>query len=119
MIDRNYWRASYNEQRDAFVIEQAGWVDGEPQIEYRFTYFSAEEDVEIARMGGLDKWWLDEDGFAEGEFFAFGKYPDHAAFDADVEGILQQAKEVAQDENLDFFLAVVDIVKERAVEAAL
>ncbi len=119
MLDQNYWRAIYDKQRNAFVVEQAGWVNGEPQIEYRFTYFSADEDEEIAQLGGLDKWWLDADGFAEGECFAFGKYPDQATFDADVEHILQQAKEVAQAENLDFFLAVIDIVKERAVEAAL
>ncbi|MEO8395822.1 MAG: hypothetical protein ABI700_22695 [Chloroflexota bacterium] len=119
MLERNYWRASYNDERDAFVVEQAGWLDGEPQIEYRFTYFSADEDDEIACQGGLDKWGLNEDGYAEGEFFAFAKYPDQAAFVADVERILQQAKEVAQAENLDFFLAVIDIVKERAIEADL
>ena len=55
MQDRDYWRALYDEARDGFVVEQAGWVDGEPQIEYRFTYFSGDEDEEIARMGGLDK----------------------------------------------------------------
>src|SRR5689334_9366968 len=98
MLDQNYWRASYDAERDAFVVEQAGWIDSEPKIEYRFSYFSAEEDDEIARMGGLDKWWLCDDGFAEGEFFAFGKYSDQMAFDADVEHILQQAEERSQDE---------------------
>lgn len=119
MLDRTYWRAIYNEARDAFVVEQAGWVDDEPQIEYRFSYFSADEDDDIAQLGGLDKWWLNQDGDAEGEFFAFGKYPDLAAFEADAEQILNQAKELTQAENLDFFLAVIDIVKERAVEAEL
>ncbi len=119
MLDRHYWRAFYNDERDAFVVEQAGWVDNEPQIEYRFSYFSEDEDEEIARLGGLDKWWLHEDGLLEGEFFAFGKYPSQAAFDADIERILQDAEELAQDNNLDFFLAVVDIVKERAFETEL
>ncbi len=119
MVDRQYWRALFNEQRHAFVVEQAGWLDDEPQIEYRFSYFLADEDDEIAHMGGLDKWWLNEDGIAEGEFFAFSKYPDQTAFDADVQSILQEAEERVQDDNLDFFLAVVDIVKERAVEAGL
>ena len=106
-------------QRDAFVVEQAGWVGDEPQIEYRFTYFSEDEDPDIAGLGGIDKWWLNEDGFAEGEFFAFGKYPDQKAFDDAVADILQQAAQRQQDENLDFFLAVIDIVKEQAVEAEL
>ena len=119
MLDRSYWRASYNEERDSFVVEQAGWIDGEPLIEYRFTYFSTDEDNEIARTGGLDKWWLNEDGSAEGEVFSFGKYTDQATFDADVERILHEAEKRAKGDNLDFFLAVIDIVKERAVEAEL
>lgn len=119
MVDKQYWRAVFDDQRDAFVVDQAGWLDDQPQIEYRFTYFSEAEDPEIAYLGGIDKWWLNEDGFAEGEFFAFGKYPDQAAFDADVECILQQAESVAQNDNLDFFLALIDIVKEQAVEAEL
>jgi hypothetical protein len=119
MLDQRYWRAIYNEERDAYVVEEAGWVDDEPQIEYRFSYFSDDEDEEIACLGGLDKWWLDDEGLAEGEFFAFGKYPDQAAFDADVEHIMQEAEQLAQDANLDFFLAVIDLVKERAVEAEL
>ena len=119
MLDRNYWRASYDEERDSFVVEQAGWIDGEPLIEYCFTYFSTDEDDEIARTGGLDKWWLNDDSSAEGEVFTFGKYTDQVTFDADVERILHQAEKRAQDDNLDFFLAVIDIVKERAVEAEL
>ncbi|MCC6803489.1 MAG: hypothetical protein IT319_11445 [Anaerolineae bacterium] len=119
MLDRNYWRATYDQERGAFVVEQAGWVEGEPQIEYRFTYLSFEENEEIACQGGLDKWWLNGDGSAAGEFFAFGKYPDQVAFDAAVEHILQKAEQRAQDDNLDFFLVVIDIVKEQAVEAAL
>jgi hypothetical protein len=107
------------QQWDAFVVEQAGWVDGEPQIEYRFTYFSENEDADIASLGGIDKWWLNEDGFAEGEFFAFGKYPDQKTFDDAVTSILRQAAQRQQDANLDFFLAVIDIAKEQAVEAHL
>ena len=119
MLDRQYWRALYNEARDAYVVEEAGWVDDEPQIEYRFSYFSDDNDDEVAGLGGLDKWWLNEDGFVEGEFFAFGKYPDQAAFDADVERILEEAEQLAQGDNLDYFLAVIDTVKDRAVEAEL
>ena len=119
MLDRQYWRALYNEERDAYVVEEAGWVDDEPQIEYRFSYFSDDEDEEIACLGGLGKWCLNEDGLVEGEFFAFGQYLDQTAFDADVGRILQEAEKLAQDDNLDYFLAVIDIVKERAVEAEL
>ena len=119
MVDRHCWRAAFDIQRDAFVVEQAGWVAGEPQIEYRFTYFSADEDDDIACLGGIDKWWLNEDGFAEGEFFAFGKYPDQKTFDDAIVSIFQQAAQRQQDENLDFFLAVIDIVKEQAAASRL
>lgn len=119
MLDRDYWRALYNEERNSFVVEQAGWLDGEPQIEYRFSYFTDAEDEDIARLGGLDKRWLNDDGFGEGEFFAFGRYPDAASFDADVAQILDEAKKRSHEANLDYFLAVTDIVKERAVEAEL
>ena len=74
MLDRAYWRAVYDEERDSYVVAQAGWRDGEPQIEYRFTYFPGDEDDDLAQMSGLDKWWLNEDGYAEGEFFAFGNH---------------------------------------------
>ncbi len=119
MVGRHCWRAAFDIQRDAFVVEQAGWVADEPQIEYRFTYFSADEEPEIACLGGIDKWWLNDDGFAEGEFFAFGKYSDQKAFDDAVANILQHAAQRQQDENLDFFLAMIDIVKEQAVEVQL
>ena len=119
MLDRDCWRATYDQERGAFVVEQAGWVEGEPQIEYRFTYFSGEENEDIACQGGIDKLWLNDDGFVEGEFFAFGKYPDQVAFDAAIEHILREAEQRTQDDNLDFFLAVIDIVKEQAVEAEL
>ena len=119
MLDRNYWRALYDEERDSFVVEQAGRVGDEPQIEYRFTYFSEDEDPDIAGLGGIDKRWLNEDGFAEVEYFAFDKYPDQKTFDDAIVSILQGAGQRQQDENLDFFLAVIDIVKEQAVEAEL
>ena len=119
MVERRYWRARLNEQRQSFVIEQSGWVHDEPQIEYRFTYFSEDEGPDFACLGGIDKWWLNEDGFAEGEFFAFGRYPDRKTFDNAIAGILQQAAQRQQNENLDFFLAVIDLVKEQAVETRL
>src|SRR4051794_7744415 len=103
MIERHFWRALYDEARDAFVVEQAGWVEGEPRIEYRFSYFSGDEDAEIACLGGVNKWWFDVNGIAEGKFFAFGKYPDKVAFEAEVEGILKEAMQLTQAENLDFF----------------
>src|ERR1041385_1650387 len=116
MLERQYWRGLYDESRCAFVVEQAGWVDGRPKIEYCFSYNAEHEENEIGCLGGIDKWWLDQNGFVQREFFAFGKYADQAAFDAAIEEILQEARTRAQDENLDFFLAVVDIAKEYAIE---
>jgi len=60
------------------------------------------EENETACLGGIDKWWLDRNGFVQREFFVFGKYANQAAFDSAVEGILQQAQTRAHDENLDF-----------------
>jgi hypothetical protein len=116
MLDRRYWRAVYNEERDGFVVEQAGWIHDEPVIEYRFTYLGDEDTGEP--QGGLMKWWL-EDDLPTGEFYAFGHYPDETAFREDVQRILAEARQRAQDDNLDYFLAITDIVKERAVEAEL
>lgn len=92
MLDKQYWRAVFDEQRDAFVVEHTGRVDDQPQIEYRFTYFSKAEDPEIARLGGIDKGWLNDDGFAEGEFFAFDKYPNQQAFDNAVASICSKQR---------------------------
>jgi hypothetical protein len=65
--------------------------------------------------GGLEKFWCDEDENWYGEFFVFGKYASESDFDADVEQILREAKETSVKENIDEFLAVTDIVKQRAV----
>jgi hypothetical protein len=117
MADRRYWRAIYNEERDGFVVERAGWIDDEPVIEYRFTFFDDDDTGE--QEGGLMKWWLDEDGVPSGEFYSFGSYPDETAFREEVQHILAEARQRSQEENLDYFLAVIDIVKERAVDAGI
>jgi hypothetical protein len=41
--------------------KQAGWIDDKLQIEYRFTYFSDVETTEIVFLGGIEKWWLNEE----------------------------------------------------------
>lgn len=117
MPERRYWRAIYDEARKSFVVDNAGWVDGEPVIEYCFTFFGGDDTG--YQFGGLEKCWLDEHNLVNGEFFAFGDYATEEAFQAEVEQILLEAKERSKSENLDYFLAVTDVVKEHAVHAEI
>ena len=117
MLERKYWRAIYDNERKSFVVEEAGWVDGDPAIEYCFTFFGDDETGHP--FGGLEKCWLDDHDMVSGEFFAFGDYATEEEFQADVEQILSEAKDRSKSENLDRFLAVIDVVKERAVLAEL
>jgi hypothetical protein len=68
-------------------------------------------------MGGLEKWWLDEEGIPTGEVYPFRAYEDETAFRDDVTRLIAEAQEKAVEENLDEFLAIIDRVKEHAVEA--
>jgi hypothetical protein len=109
-----YVRAEYDKKRDSYISTNADWIEGEPSVEYRFTLQEHEDKVN-SWEAGLEKLWRDDEGNWYGEFFGFGEYSSEAAFNTDVEEILQEAREISLKENIDEFLAVTDIVKRRAV----
>jgi hypothetical protein len=114
LLNRQYVRAEYDDDRGSYVSTEADWIEGEPSVEYRFSLLE-DEDNPDSWEGGLEKYWIDEDGSHYGEFFVFAEYDNETAFDTDVEQIRREAREVAVKENVDEFLAVTDIVKRRAV----
>jgi hypothetical protein len=69
--------------------------------------------------GGSEKLWRDQDGSRHSELFIFGEYDTEAAFQADVEKILREAREVCVKRNIDEFLAVTDIVERRESRSAM
>lgn len=113
MINPQYVRAEFDEDRDSYVSTEADWDEGESSLEYRFTLQEDEEQPD-SWEGGLEKLWRDEERDQYGEVFVFAKYDSEGAFDADVVRIRQEAKERSVRDNLDEFLVVTDIVKERA-----
>ncbi len=115
MINSKYIRAEFDKDRGSYISSEADWIDGEPTIEYHFMA-QENEDKSDSWQGGLEKFWCDEDEDWYGEFFVFGEYASESDFDADVDRILREAKEVAVKENIDEFLAVTDIVKQRVVQ---
>jgi len=114
MLSRQYVRAEYDEDRNAYVSTEANWIEGGPSLIYHFVLLENEESAHHWQ-GGLEKLWCDAEGNWEGEFFAFAEYAHASAFDADVEEILREARQVSVTENIDELLAVTDIVKQRAV----
>jgi hypothetical protein len=109
MTHAQYWRAEYDPERDAYVVLEYGDNEGEPALEYRF--LCIEDDEEEALLGGLEKWYLDEDGFRCGELHIFGEYDDEAAFEAAAVTLREEARQRAEGDNLDAFLAIIDVVK--------
>lgn len=43
IVEPKYWRAIYDEARDAFIVGQAGRSNGEPVIEYRFSFLEDDD----------------------------------------------------------------------------
>jgi hypothetical protein len=113
-LESRYIRAEYYEERGSFVSHVADWVDGEPTLEY---CFSLEEDdnADYPWRAGLEKRWIDRDEKHYFEFYPFGRYRDEQAFETDTAEILAQARIKAEAENIDELLAVIDILKQRAV----
>jgi len=112
MSDRRYLlRAHFDFARGAFVVDELRRPNGEPYVEYRLTMLENE--------GGLEKFWWNERGEPSSEFFAFDTYSDSAVFKADCAALSHDAREKAQHENLDVFLALIDLVKARAVARGL
>jgi hypothetical protein len=114
MIDPQYLRAAYDEKRGAYISADADWIDGDASPQYHFTLLENDDNV-ISWQGGLEKLWFDEEGNQYGEVIVFAEYHDEAAFDADVAQIRQEARQRSVRDNIDEFLAVTDIVKQRAV----
>ncbi len=114
-MEPQYIRAEYYNKRKSFISEIADWVDGEPTLEYHFT-LEENDSVDYLWLGGLEKCWIEPDGKHYSEFYRFGQYRDEQAFDANINEILAQARIKAEEENIDDLLAVIDIVKEQAVD---
>lgn len=114
MTNPQYVRAEFDKDRGSYVSAEANWINGEPSLEYHFT-LQEDDDKPNCWEGGLEKSWIDEEGSHYGEVFVFADYDNELAFDADVEQILREAREVSVKDNIDEFLAVTDIVKRRAV----
>ncbi len=118
MTDSQYVRAVYDAERDSYVSTQTDWLDDEPSLEYRFEAVEAHDKPGFWE-GGLYKLWADADAEPDGECFTFGEYASEADFEADVRAILEEARTLSVRANLDEFLAVIDIVKERAMDNGL
>jgi hypothetical protein len=108
MLEHRLLRAIYDEERGAYVVDHLRATDGEPLVEYRL--------VMLGTDGGLEKLWFDEHGEQWSEFFAFDCFDDHAVFETFTAELLRQARVKSERENLDEFLAVIDLVKLHAVE---
>lgn len=112
MTDRRYLlRAVYDHTRDSFVVDELRRANGEPYVEYRL--------VMLDGAGGLEKRWWNERGEPASEFFAFGTFENAAVFEDTCRTLLAQARENAEVENLDLFLALIDLVKHLAVQAGM
>jgi len=115
MVDPHLIRAFYDEKSDAYVSEAVFWAEEEPSLVYKFSLLENAEQPDRFD-GGLLKEWQDDSSDVEGEFVTFATYASEAEFKADVNAIRAEAEQHADDENLDGFLAVIDIVKKRAMD---
>jgi hypothetical protein len=109
MLERKYWRAIYHDDRKTFVVQDAGLIADEPIIEYRFSYIEGGDTGQY--IGVLGKWWRDDQGLLSSEIFTFRDYTMEEDFRADVTQIMDDAKQLSEEENLDYFLAITDIIK--------
>lgn len=114
MSDETLWYATYNEERDSFVVEEAGWEADSPVIEYRFVYLI--DPNTKRKLGGIDKIWI-ENGYKGKDFYAFKTYRSKRAFEEDVARMMIEAHQLAQVKNRNYFLCILDLVKARAVRA--
>lgn len=116
-VHPDFLRASYDDERDAFVSDEATWVDGGPSLEYTFDLLDFEDNGVLE--GALEKTWHDPEQGWLGEARVFGEFEDAETFRAEVDAIRAEAESRAEAENVDTLLCVIDILKERAVEAGL
>ncbi len=113
LSDTTQWYATYNEERGSFVVEAAGWEEGCPNIEYRFRYFI--DPCTGHRLGAIDKRWL-SNGYLSNDLYTFKGYRGPKEFEADVQRMMTEARQLAQTKQRDFFLCMLDLVKKRAVK---
>ena len=114
MLDRKKWYAIYDEERDSFVVQAAGWKNDDPMIEYRLIFHI---DTRTQRkLGAIDKIWY-EGAYRCNDIYDFRTYPSKKAFEVDRDRMMTQARELAHLKQRDYFLCILDLVKARAVRA--
>src|SRR5690606_32997022 len=113
MLSKEYWYATYSEERDSFVVEAAGWENGCPNIEYGFIYFI--DPLVRRRLGAIDKRWL-SNGHLCSDIYTFKTYRSEKDFKADLDRMMTEARQVSQANRRDYFLCLLDMVKARAVK---
>lgn len=106
-----YRRAIYNVERQAYVVRHE---DGS-EVNYRFMSLEPEEEELYPNLAIL-KEWEDADNGPMGELYAFMILEEPEQFQEIVDQILANAREAAVEENVDEFLAVIDIIKHYAIE---
>lgn len=113
MLSKEHWYATYNEDRDSFVVEAAGWQNGCPNIEYRFINFIVPNVGH--KLGAIDKRWL-SNGHLCSDIYTFKTYRSEKDFKADLKHRMIAARQLAQANRRDCFLCLLDLVKARAVK---
>lgn len=116
-VHPDFLRASYDDERQSFVSDEATWVDGGPSLEYTFTLLDMDEENTLE--GALEKTWYEPDEGWLGEARVFGEFADAETFKIEVAAIRAEAEERAEEDNVDTLLCVIDVLKERAVDAGL
>jgi hypothetical protein len=106
-----YRRAIYNEEQQAYIAQHR---DGS-EVSYSFESLEPEDD-ERYPMLAICKEWEDEDNGTIGEMWAFMTLDKPEPFQKIVDDLLANARETAVEENVDEFLAVIDIIKHHAIE---
>lgn len=114
MTDRKKWYAIYDEERDSFVVQAAGWKNDDPMIEYRLIFHI--DPGTRRKLGAIDKIWYEGD-YRCSDIYDFRTYPSKKAFEADRDRMLTEARELARLKQRDYFLFILDLVKARAVRA--
>jgi hypothetical protein len=116
MSDPKQWYATYNPERDSFIVEDAGWEGEHPVIEYRLMFYLSPRSGR--KFGVIDKIWM-EGGHLWNEIYIFKPYRSKKACEEDLIRIMEEAKELARSKNRDYFMCILDRVKVRAVRAGL
>ena len=105
-----YRRAIYNEERRAYIVQHP---DGS-EVLYCFESLEPEEDEPHPKFA-ICKEWEDEENGSMGEMWAFMTLDKPEPFQKIVGDLLANAREAAVEENVDEFLVMIDIIKQRAI----